>query len=880
MGSIFRSEDMQLSQLILHTDSAYNCIAQLGELGIIQIRDATPEVNAFQRKFVDEVRRCDEMERKLRYIEGEIMKDNMSIYEPDEIPEAPPPREMLELETTLDKLDHELREVTYNAEQLQKSYIELTEIKMVLRLTQLMLEHNTLEVNTSLTGAEDVLVEVPETRESHGYIELLPSDDFDVGFRQSGGLSSTTYRSHHIDFIAGTILRDRSSSFERMLWRVSHGNVYLRFADLEGIEDPISGQTLDKCMFLIFFQGEQLRTRVEKMCEGYHATIYACPDTHEKRQAMLLDVTSRREDLQVVLNRTAEHRARVLESAAERLREWFYKVYKMKSVYHSLNLFNLDVTTKCMIGECWSAVSDLDAVQMALRRGMELSNSTLQPILNRLPTTEQPPTFHRTNKFTAAFQAMVDSYGVARYREVNPALFSVVTFPFLFAVMFGDAGHGLIMFLIALYLVLWEKKLIAKKIKGDMWDMFFGGRYIILLMGLFSIYTGFIYNDIFSKATNIFGSSWYPLNNPTDAPLNATSHAEDEYGMFAGYPYPFGIDPVWQVSQNLIVYTNSLKMKMSIIVGVIHMLFGIILSAFNYKMFKDTLSIYCSLIPEVIFMVSIFGYLVFTIFFKWIVFETSDAPSAPSLLTTLITMMKFGYRNQSDSQILYTGQPVVQSFLVILAIISVPWMLLAKPIILYRRHKVQSTVNAIRAAYGETGTTDDPEIGNGTGDYAPFRNESSPTLDRSSRKSKSAGGNNSGGSDHGDSEEWNFSDIVVHQVIHTIEFCLGCVSNTASYLRLWALSLAHAQLSEVLWSMVMSKGLNMDGHIGGVLLAFVFGFWAFLTIAVLVIMEGLSAFLHALRLHWVEFQNKFYEGSGYPFEPFTFANIEKASIEQ
>lgn len=122
-----------------------------------------------------------------------------------------------------------------------------------------------------------------------------------------------------------------------------------------------------------------------------------------------------------------------------------------------------------------------------------------------------------------------------------------------------------------------------------MWDMFFGGRYIILLMGLFSIYTGFIYNDIFSKATNMFGSSWYPLfdnstlDTPTDKQLNPTSHAENVTGMFVGYPYPFGIDPVWQVSHNLIVYTNSLKMKMSIIVGFIHMLFGIILAAFNYK---------------------------------------------------------------------------------------------------------------------------------------------------------------------------------------------------------------------------------------------------------------------------------------------------------
>uniref|UniRef100_A0A670J943 V-type proton ATPase subunit a n=1 Tax=Podarcis muralis TaxID=64176 RepID=A0A670J943_PODMU len=724
MASVFRSEEMCLSQLFLQVESAYCCVAELGELGLVQFRDLNANVNSFQRKFVNEVRRCESLERIL----------------------------------LLEKLEAELEEANKNLQALRQNFLELTELKHLLKKTQ---------------------------------------DFFEV------------------TFIAGVIKRERMVPFERLLWRACRGNIYLKFKEMK------------KNVFIIFYQGEQLRQKIKKICEGFRATVYPCPESAGERREMAAGVNTRIEDLNTVITQTESHRQGLLKEASVNLWSWGIKAKKMKAIYHVLNLCNIDVTQQCVIAEIWFPVVDAGGVKRALHKGMERSGSTINPILTAIQTKMSPPTFNRTNKFTLGFQTIVDAYGVGNYRELNPAPYILITFPFLFAVMFGDCGHGTVMLAFALWMVSNEKALLAQKTDNEIWNTFFSGRYLILLMSIFSIYTGFIYNDCFSKSFNIFGSSWsvrpmYSGGNWTEEIVHKSDTLQLDpavAGVFSGNPYPFGIDPIWNIASNKLTFLNSYKMKMSVVMGITHMVFGVILSLFNYIYFRQTLNIILQFIPQMIFILCLFGYLVFMIIFKWCQYGVADAQGAPSILIHFINMFLFSYSDETNAP-LYVHQQEVQTFLVIFALISVPWMLLIKPFILRANHQRAQRMVRIK---------------------------------------------------------FNFGDIFVHQAIHTIEYCLGCISNTASYLRLWALSLAHAQLSEVLWGQVLIISFHSSGNWIGLIVIFVlFAVFAALTVAILLIMEGLSAFLHALRLHWVEFQNKFYSGAGYAFVPFSF----KAIIER
>uniref|UniRef100_A0A3Q4G2G8 V-type proton ATPase subunit a n=1 Tax=Neolamprologus brichardi TaxID=32507 RepID=A0A3Q4G2G8_NEOBR len=379
-----------------------------------------------------------------------------------------------------------------------------------------------------------------------------------------------------LNFVAGVVHPWKVPSFERLLWRACRGYIIVDFREMEDrLEHPDTGEMVQWTVFLISFWGDQIGQKVKKICDCFRTETFAYPEKHSSRLFLCFLLRLQ------VLSQTESFLQQLLMKAVAVLPQWKVRVQKCKAIQSVLNLCSPSVTDKCLIAEAWCPTAKLPELQSA--------GSGVDSFYNRLPCSTPPPTLFPLNSFTTGFQNIVDAYGVAAYREVNPALFTIITFPFLFAVMFGDVGHGLLMTLTALWMVLEEKDPKLRNNNNEIWRMMFGGRYLILLMGLFSIYTGAIYNECFSKGLATFSSAWHVGPMFEKNIWNSSVLAGSQYlsmdpvvpGVFTS-PYPFGIDPVWGMSNNKLTFLNSYKMKMSVIIGIIHMTFGVCLSFFNY----------------------------------------------------------------------------------------------------------------------------------------------------------------------------------------------------------------------------------------------------------------------------------------------------------
>jgi V-type H+-transporting ATPase subunit a len=473
-------------------------------------------------------------------------------------------------------------------------------------------------------------------------------------------------------------------------------------------------------------------------------------------------------------------------------------------IYSLLNMMKLG--EKTYKGLAWCTKSN------------EISLTNLNETLSKIPdfvvprfkrmekTSLTPPTATYTNEFIAPFQSIVDTYGIPNYQEANPALFSIITFPFMFGIMFGDFCHGLVLATIAIYVCL-EKETLEKN--KSMLCALIPIRYLILLMGLFAAFCGFIYNDFASVPLNVFKSCY-------------TNNIEQKIGVRQeNCVYPFGLDHKWYISDNELAYVNSFKMKISVVFGIAQMLLGIILKGSNAIHFGKPLDFFFEFIPQLLFLGGLFGYMIIIIFVKWGTNWSFVGNNAPSVISFLIDLV-LNMGDPGPTPFYGDGSLQKRIALIVLALslVCVPWMLIFEPLLLKKEHQPLENAGEKEIVNGEQPDQKEMEVVKGYKEAdsdkikEPKISKVDPEEDAHKLLQKKVKNALDTSVLIDKPEKFDFSEVFVHQLIECIEFVLGTISNTASYLRLWALSLAHAQLSKVFFDKVMANFLRENNSIG------------------------------------------------------------------
>ena len=734
---------------------------------------------------------------------------------------------------------------------------------------------------------EDLIVLIEKKHVLAKTFELIRSNIAYGNFGESDSVEDGIKESTNSNllFLAGAVNIEHELKMKRMIFRISRGNAICTFSSLDINQDEylltskvrqrgfiygnkntnlIQNQdvgivTTKKKIFSVMFSGGAeniLLKKILKICEIFQASRFQIPKNSQINDTInnLNQEISDKKNLLISIEKNLYD----LINSNNYLQNRFgvkYSLYRLffeeqKLIYENLN--------KCIVrgnfidGRVWIPKSKLALVTGILKNLYANQENKLTANLETIELNEndKPPTFILTNSFTSAFQLVVDTYGIPRYKEVNPCYFTIITFPFLFGVMFGDIGHGSILFILGLYLCLFNEKL---EKSNSVFKKLLFARYFLLLMGFFALFCGLLYNDFFSVP--IYFTSCYPKIGKAGDELNKNSNCN----------YKFGIDPVWFISSNELTFVNSLKMKLSVILGVFQMLIGIILKGINNFYEKDFVEYIFVFIPQLIFMIILFGYMDLLIFVKWSInYNEYDGTTgrAPDIKTYLINIfIKFGNLPEVSSEdkdwILIGNRNTVEWVhrgILFLSIICLLFMLLPKIFLNYLNAKNKFA---------------NMQMNNNNINNENNMEENLIINDDNNRNINI-------------NEEPKINDFIVGSVIDTIEYALGTVSNTASYLRLWALSLAHSQLSAVFFNYILGLLFLITDYfyVNGLILSVVFIIFAGITFGVLLLMDMMECFLHTLRLHWVEFQNKFYKADGYKFKPFCFEqNLELNLIE-
>jgi V-type H+-transporting ATPase subunit a len=476
MGDMWRSQKMQLVQMIVQNDAAHAVVNKLGKVGLLQFRDLNAGTSFYKRSFVEEVRKCDELSRLLRLINDEMVTSSIPLADKDETKAL-----ALGLDDVEEKIHHineELTELKQQQELLTKNDNALREQKLVLELGK--------EIYVKKGGG---LLDEPMSKERTQMAELMALSEF----------ANTT--SSLLGQVSGVIKTEHVGALERTLFRATRGNAVFHSHDVETPLLDVDGKNMEsvtKTFFMVLFAGEVMRDKISKVCSYFGASLYKFPDSSDELATMNLRVDERLAESDAVLKQGEHVIIELLTTVATTFATWRFTVEKEKMIFDTLNMCEFDIKRHVFLAEGWVPCNKYDVVVKSLEAATLECGLDTRPILNKMETKVlTPPTHIPVTNFTSGFQALVNTYGTPRYREVNPGAFCCIFFPFLFGIMFGDFGHGSMLAAFGYFLISKEKEWGDGSGLNDMVQMCYGGRYIILLNGLFGAYVGILYNEAF-----------------------------------------------------------------------------------------------------------------------------------------------------------------------------------------------------------------------------------------------------------------------------------------------------------------------------------------------------------------------------------------------
>ena len=238
-------------------------------------------------------------------------------------------------------------------------------------------------------------------------------------------------------YFAGVVTISQRVSFERQIFLTSRGNSFIQF-DESGADDD------DKIPFVVFFLGDQLKRSLKRLCQFMNIQICYQSDVETSREELLQESNGKRNDFYRIHTATSNQLTRDMKEISAQIKKWKIALLQEKAIRITLNKFSINQGNNFLRAEGWCPTPQQDIIRQILDE-ITKNKGVGRPVVqdaNPKGSDSIVPTHFETNAFTQAFQDILDTYGVPRYKEFNPAVPTIMTFPFLFAVMYGDIFHG------------------------------------------------------------------------------------------------------------------------------------------------------------------------------------------------------------------------------------------------------------------------------------------------------------------------------------------------------------------------------------------------------------------------------------------------------